>query len=111
MEDVIAAEANGVNRDVSVAKDRQRPDVDPTGVVGPVAEKHDGADRQVRGFIRELLEAVADVCGGRCGLQLLQIGDARQVTVETIETCLKLLLDTGERAGLKRLDRLSLPGG
>src|ERR1700732_2096617 len=109
MGDVFAAKSHGVNGNVSVPQDRERLDVDPAGVIGPVAEKHDGADGQIGGFIGELPEAVADAGGGRCGLQFLQIVDTGQVTVETIEARLKLSLDVVERAGLKRLYRLSLP--
>ena len=108
---VFRAEADRVNRDVTAAQRGDRLGVDAARVVGAIGEEDDRADRQLLRFLGELLEAVADARGGRGRLQLLQVGDARQVAVETIEARLKLLLDAGERAVLKRLDRLGLPRG
>jgi hypothetical protein len=53
------------------------------------------------------LEAVGNVGGRRARLQLLEIGNARELAVNAIQARLEFLLQPRERAPLQRVDRLS----
>ena len=91
---------------MAAAERRDRIEPDPARVVAPVAQEHDPAERQIGGFVGELLQAVGDVRRRRACLQLFEVGDARELAVQPIEARLKFLLERGEHAALQHLHGL-----
>ena len=70
---MLAAEADGVDRDALAADGGDGLQVDAAGVIGAVAEQHDGSQRQRRGFRQHALQGVADARGGGRGRQFRSV--------------------------------------
>ena len=89
---VLAAEADGVDGNPLALDFRDGFQIDAAGVVGAVAHQNHRADGQ-RGRIRQhFLQAVADVRGGRRGVQLVQVFDAFQMIAQPVKSNLKFAL-------------------
>ena len=99
-----------MNRNAPAAKCGDRFQIDPTGIIVPVAEQHHRADRQVGCFAGQLLQAIPDARGGGRSrrFQIIELSDARQMAVDAVEANLEFLLQFVEHAAFERLDGLRL---
>ena len=103
------AEADGMHGNVAAAQRGDGVQIDSAGIVRAVAEQYDSSDRQVRGFVSQLLEAIPDARDRRRAVQFIQAVDAAQFVIHAVEPRLEPLPQTIENAALQCLDGLGLP--
>ena len=84
-----AAEPDGVDGNALALDFGDGFEIDAAGVVGAVAQQHHRADGQRRRVRQHFFQAVADVRGGRGGVQLVRAFDAFQMIAQTIKPDLK----------------------
>ena len=70
---MLVAETDGVDGDALAADGLDGLEVDAAGVVGAVAQQHDGAQRQGGRLAEHALESLADARGGRGAGELIAV--------------------------------------
>src|SRR5207302_3759029 len=105
---LLAAESHSVHRNVSAAQGGDGIEIDSAGIIGAIAQQDHSPDRQVRGFVRQLLETISNAGYWRRRVELVQAVHAIQLAVHAVKPRLESLLQIRKHAALESLDGLCL---